>query len=153
MTVQQGSNKQMFCLFSFLFPLSFSVPSFLPFCLSVCPSALTFPLYGSLWPWSVMVPPCFISSLEVLSFLQNRFPLSGIPCWCGRMESLDSLEKSLTIHLHTELQLLWQWVSHLSRQRRRRTGRRRVALGMTSRPSLSDFRQTWWTRRLTGFYP
>ncbi|TNN79163.1 hypothetical protein EYF80_010611 [Liparis tanakae] len=40
-------------------------------------------------PQSVMVPPCFISPLEVLNILQNRFPLSGIPCWSGTKKSLD----------------------------------------------------------------
>lgn len=92
-------------LFSFFFLLSFpSLFFFLTFFISVLfhtASALTIPLSVALfphsmvppWPWSVMVPPRLISSLEFLSISQNRFALSGIPCWCRRMESLDSLEK------------------------------------------------------------
>lgn len=51
--------------------------------------------------WSVTLSPCFIYSLNIQSISHNRFPLSVIPCWCGRMESLDSFGKCLMFHLHT----------------------------------------------------
>lgn len=68
------------------------------------PSTPTNPFPVAVFPlcsWYVMVSPCFIYSLQALTIPPNRFPLLGIQCCYRGIESLDSLEKSLTFHLHT----------------------------------------------------